>query len=40
MDDVATGVRITFDDDTYSIITRDSAGAVVDVYRAVPITAE
>ncbi len=28
VDDVAGGVRITFDDDTYSVFTRDSAGAV------------
>lgn len=30
VDDVASGVRITFDDDTYSIYSRDSAGAVIE----------
>lgn len=28
VDDVTKGVRVTFDDDSYSIITRDAAGAV------------
>ena len=29
-DDIATGVRVTFDDDTFSILTRDETGAVIE----------